>query len=232
MKIAFIKFLCVSFVIMLCICQTVCFADSAIITNGNMESSAATFVRATGDANRDGFIDANDLVCITNYLLGKTSDSSYLDANEKGGVNLIDLIVMKKLCSQPTPIRVNEGKGPSKGLVIDATNPKIAYKNAIVSSMKTNTTYQFTYDCKTNSNVKITLKGAKTADIVSNSGVCASFTTKTFLFTTGNSLTSDSGNELIITGNGVLDNISIQEVTRYWSDGSAKEQGGKDIYAQ
>lgn len=232
MKKVFIKFLSISFVIMLCIGSFTCFADGPIITNGNMESSSVTFVRSTGDVNRDGIINGTDLTSIINYLIGRTDNNSYMDVSGSDGVNIIDLVLMKKLCSRPIPIRANEGRGPSKGLVIDTNNPTVVYKNAIISSLTANTTYQLTYDCKTNSNVTVTLKGAKAADVVSNSGVCSSFTTKSILFTTGSSLTANAGNELIITGAGIIDNVSIEQVTRYWSDSSAKEQGGKDIYAQ
>ena len=232
MKKVLIKFLSISFVIMLCIGSFTCFADGSLITNGDMESETVSFVRSTGDVNRDGIVNGTDITSIINYLIGKTLSDSYLDVNGNSDVNIIDLVLMKKLCDKVIPVRANVGRGPSKGLVVDSTNPEIAYKNALVSSMKTNTTYQLTYDCKTDSNVRFTIKGAKVGNVVSDSGVCANFTTKSLLFTTGNSLTADLGNEFIITGNGTVDNISVEEVTRYWSDSSAKEQGGKDIYAQ
>ena len=49
----------------------------------------------SGDANGDGKVDANDIVEIVNYMMGKPSANFYLkaaDANNDGKVDIADII--------------------------------------------------------------------------------------------------------------------------------------------
>ena len=52
-----------------------------------------------GDANNDGTIDANDVIEVVNYLMGKPSPSgnfvlSKADANEDGVINAADVVMI------------------------------------------------------------------------------------------------------------------------------------------
>lgn len=52
-----------------------------------------------GDANGDGQVDANDIVEITNYIMGKASKSfifNAADVNEDGKVDIADIIKIVK----------------------------------------------------------------------------------------------------------------------------------------
>ena len=52
-----------------------------------------------GDANGDGQVDANDIVEITNYIMGKASKSFIFktaDVNEDGKVNIADILQIVK----------------------------------------------------------------------------------------------------------------------------------------
>lgn len=52
-----------------------------------------------GDANGDGIVDANDIVEIANYIMGKASKSfifSAADVNEDGKVDIADIIKIVK----------------------------------------------------------------------------------------------------------------------------------------
>ena len=59
---------------------------------------APTEELASGDLNRDGVVNSQDLVCLRKLLVGLDTESSYLnaDTNGDGTVDILDLVRLAK----------------------------------------------------------------------------------------------------------------------------------------
>lgn len=205
-------------------------AASPAMTTDFTETQYASFV-ALGDMDKNGTIEANDLVLMRKHFLGIDGvDAKYSDANNDKCDDIRDLIRLKKLLAANNTSAVKAGAGSNGAAALVLGSNAVYYNGDFVKGLKANTNYQLTVTYKSSDKLNVKIYGVAANTLSFTESASSDFTVANRVFTTGSALTENSGFEIELSGSGTVASVSVTEITDTWFDSENAEQGAIDIF--
>lgn len=193
-------------VIMLALCGISASAEKyySNIVSENFNSASSCKFLQPGDVNKNGVVNADDVVLCRKNLLGLATDiaSAYYDVNGDAANDVRDLVRQKKITSSNAEFIADGAM---------ALNGNSIYSGEFVSIMGTGAEYTIKLSYISDSGIKIKINGFGEEKVFS-AGTATELETVTFSYKTPLSKSNTSGVELQIIGIGSVNDVSVTRI--------------------
>ena len=193
-------------VILLALCGITVSAEkySAKIVSESFSSASSCKFLQPGDINKNGVVNADDMVLCRKNLLGLATEtaSAYYDVNGDAANDVRDLVRQKKITSSGAEFIVD-------GAMV--LNGNSIYSGEFVSVMGTGAEYTITLSYVSDSGIKIKINGFGEEKVFST-GIATELKTVTFSYKTPLSKSDTLGVELQVIGVGSVSDLSVTRI--------------------